>query len=273
MFSVNTNLASSNALTHLNQTNRKLGTAFERISSGLRINRAGDDAAGLGVSENLDAAGRSLRQAMRNANDGLSLIETAEGAAEEVGNIVKRMKELAVQSSSETLEDNERAYIQTEYDELVLEVDRIAAVTEFNGVALGDGTNATLDVQVGMNDTGNDRIAITLGDLTSGTLTVSGQDLATAGGAQAALTVFDAGLDMVNGYRAGLGATQNRIESSVRNLETYTENIGAAQSQIQDADFALETAQMSKFQIMQQAGVAVLAQANQVNQSALRLIG
>ena len=193
MFSVNTNLASSNALTHLNQTNRKLGTAFERISSGLRINRAGDDAAGLGVSENLDAAGRSLRQAMRNANDGLSLIETAEGAAEEVGNIVKRMKELAVQSSSETLEDNERAYIQTEYDELVLEVDRIAAVTEFNGVALGDGTNATLDVQVGMNDSGDDRITITLGDLTSGTLTVDGQDLSTATGAQAALTVFDDG--------------------------------------------------------------------------------
>jgi flagellin len=273
MFSVNTNLSSQNALNHLNSTSGKLGTTFERISSGMRINSAKDDAAGLGVSENLDAASRSLRQAMRNANDGISLIEVAEGAAEEVSTILKRMRELAVQSSSETLEDTERAYIGAEYDELNLEVDRIAAVTEFNGVALADGTNADLDVQIGMNDSLNDRITITLGDMTAGTLGVDALDLLSSGGAQTALTTIDTALDTVNATRAGFGATQNRIESGMRNLATFTENISAAQSRIQDADFAQETANMAKFQIMQQAGVSVLAQANQINQSALKLIG
>jgi flagellin len=270
MFSVNTNLAAGNALNHLNSTSGKLSSTFERISSGMRINSAKDDAAGLGVSENLDAAGRSLRQASRNANDALSLIEVAEGAAEEVSTILKRMRELAVQSSSDTLEDTERAYIAVEYDELVLEVDRIAAVTEFNGVLLSDGSNGTLEVQVGMNDSANDRITITLADLTG---LGSGQTLSSSAGAQAALTVLDTDLNTVNAARAAFGATQNRLESGMRNLATATENLGAAQSRIQDADFAAETSQMAKLQIMQQAGVSVLAQANQINQSALKLIG
>lgn len=272
---VNTNLASNNALTNLNSTTRSLGASFERISSGLRITKAGDDAAGLGVAENLSAAARGLRQAMRNANDGTSLIQVAEGATDEVANIVKRMRELAVQSSSETLEDTERAYIQTEFTELADEVDRIAAVTEFSGVMLTDGSDADLDVQVGLNDSLNDRITITLGDLTTATLGVDTGtiDLSTAAGAQGALAGIDAALDTINGYRAGYGATQNRLESAMRNLETQAENFTAAESRIRDADFAYETAQMSKNQIMQQAGVSVLAQANQLSQSALKLIG
>lgn len=272
---VNTNLAAGNALTKLNGTSRMLSSSFEKISSGLRITKAGDDAAGLGVAENLNAASRGLRQASRNANDGLSLIHVAEGAAGEVGNIVKRMRELAVQSSSETLEDTERAYIQTEFTELAGEVDRIANVTEFNGILLSEGTNASLDVQVGINNTANDRITITLGDLTAATLGVDTGtiDLSSAAGAQGALAGLDTALDTINGYRASFGATENRLESAVRNLDTQTENMTAAESRIRDADFAYETAQMSKYQIMQQAGVAVLAQANQINQGALRLLG
>lgn len=275
MLTVNTNMASANALNKLGKTTAKLKTSFERISSGLRINKASDDAAGLGMAENLDAAGKSLRQAMRNANDGVSVIEVAEGATNEVGNVIKRMRELAVQSSSETLDNTERAYIDDEFTQLAGEVDRIAAVTEFNGVQLSDGTATSLNVQVGINDSANDRIAITLGDLRATTLGVDATaiDLSSAAGAQAALTDLDAALDMVNGYRSDFGASQNRLESSIRNLGTYTESIQGAESRIRDADYAYETAEMSKLQIMAQAGVAVLGQANQLGQSALRLIG
>jgi len=272
---VNTNMASMNALNALNGTSRNLSTSFRKISSGLRITQAGDDAAGLAVAENLDAASRSLRQAMRNTNDGISVIQTAEGATAEVANILKRMRELAVQSSSDTLADTERAYIQDEYEQLEAEIGRISAVTEFNGVALADGTNSSIDVQVGINDSGDDRISLTLGDLSAATLGVDtgSLDLSSSAGAQAALDDLDTALDTVNGYRSSYGAVQNRLESALTNLETYTENLSAAESQVRDADFAYETAEMAKFQIMQQAGVAVLGQANAMNQAALRLVG
>lgn len=275
MLTVNTNMSAANALNKLTNTTGKLSQSFERISSGLRINKAADDAAGLGMAENLDASGRSLRQAMRNANDGVSVLEVAEGATNEVGNIIKRMRELAVQSSSETLANTERAYISDEFTELAAEVDRIANVTEFNGVKIGDGSQTQLDVQVGINNSANDRITLSLGDLRATVLGIDAStlDLSTSGGAQAALTALDNALDDVNGYRSKMGASQNRIESAVRNLGTYTESIQGAESRIRDADYAYETAQMSKLQIMQQAGVAVLGQANQLNQSALRLIG
>ena len=284
---VNTNMASTNALNNLNRTNRSLSKTFGRISSGLRINRAGDDAAGLAVAENLDAATRSLTMARRNVNDGLGVLQIAEGAANEVANNLKRMRELAVQSSSETLASSERQYIQTEYTQLESEIQRIANVTEFNGVGLSRGaaTNAggslgltSLDVQVGMYNTTDDRIAVTLGDLTVG---ASGLDLTSnvavglgsAASAQAALDRLDVALDSVNTYRSNFGALSNRLESSLRNLETYTESLKAAESQIRDADFAHEAAEMSKQQIMQQAGTAVLGQANQINQGAVRLLG
>ncbi|HHO51034.1 MAG TPA: flagellin FliC, partial [Deltaproteobacteria bacterium] len=193
----------------------------------------------------------------------------------EVANIIKRMRELAVQSSSDTLENTERAYINDEFTALSTEVDRIANVTEFNGLALADGTNATLDVQVGINNVAaNDRIAITLGDLTAATLGVDtgSIDLSTAAGAQGALAGLDTALDSVNQYRSTFGATQNRLESAFRSLDNYNQNLAAAESQIRDTDFAAESAEMAKQQIMQQAGVAVLAQAKNINAQAAQLI-
>ncbi len=272
---VNTNIASLKSITNLARTSRNLQGSFERISSGLRISKAADDAAGMGVAENLDAVERSARQAMRNTNDGISVIQTAEGATAEVGNILKRMRELAVQASSETLASTERQYIQDEYLSLESEVERIAQVTEFNGIQLGNGATSVLNVQVGVMDTSNDRLAITLGDLRSTTLGVdSGSiDMSTAAGAQAAITTLDTALDTLNGYRSDYGATQNRLDSALTNMETYAENLASAQSQIRDADFAWETAQLSKHQVMQQAGTSILAQANQVTQAATTLLG
>ncbi len=271
---VNTNTASMNALTNLNRTSRSLGDTFTRISSGLRITKAADDAAGMAVAENLSSAYRSGRVAIRNINDGVSVLQTAEGATNEVVNIVKRMRELAMQSASETLDDDERAYIQDEYTQLVTEVDRIAQSTEFNGTALGDGVLTTLAVQVGINNTANDRIQINVGDLRSTQIGVDASlvDLSTAALAQSSLGALDDAMDVVSGYRSDYGAVQNRLESALRNMETYTENLAAAESQIRDADFAYETAQMAKDQILQQAGVSVLAQANLINQGAVSLL-
>ena len=271
---VNTNIASMNALNNLNKTSRSLAGSFQRISSGLRISEAKDDAAGLGVAENLDASEMSARQAMRNTNDGLSLVQVAEGATAEVGNIIKRMRELAVQSASETLDDDERAYIQDEYLQLAEEVDRIASVTEFNGVTLVEGTNTQIGVQVGISDSASDQINLTMGDLRSTVVGIDtgSIDLSTATGATSALSTLDTALDTINSYRSDYGAMANRLDSALNNLETYTENIAAAQSQIRDADFAYETAEMSKLQIMQQAGLSVLSQANSLNQGVLALI-
>jgi flagellin len=275
---VNSNLSSLNALNNLNRTNKSLSDTFGRISSGLRINKAADDAAGLAVAENLDAGIRSLGMAKRNANDGIAVIQTAEGATNEVAEVLKRMRELAVQSSSETLESTERTYIATEYDQLESEIDRIANVTGFNGLNLTDraDSSSVLNVQVGMYNTTDDRIGVTFGNISAGVsgLSLSGTvSLNTAAGAQSAISVIDNALDTVNTYRATYGATQNRLDSAIRSLDTYSENLKAAESQIRDADFAHEAAEMSKQQIMQQAGTAIMGQANQINQGALRLIG
>lgn len=273
---VNSNTTAMNALGNLNRTNRGLTSTFAKISSGLRINSAADDSAGMAVAENLDAEARSLGQAKRNTHDGISVIQTAEGATDEVADILKRMRELAVQSSSETLHNNERSYIQDEFSQLTQEVDRIAAVTEFNGIALGNA-NKGLDVQVGAQNTANDRIQINLGDLRATTLGIdnsgTGVQLDTVTNARAALTKIDNALDTINGYRSDYGSVQNRLESALNNLDIYTENIQGAESRIRDADFAQETAEMQKFQIMQQAGTAILSQANGITQGALRLIG
>jgi len=272
---VNTNIPAMSALGHFNRTNNHLEGTFGHISSGLRINKAGDDAAGLAVAENLATEQQSLRQAARNTNDGISVIQTAEGATNEVADILKRMRELAVQSSSDTLANSERAYIQDEYAQLAQEVDRISAVTNFNGVALADGTRSSLDVQVGIFNTTDDRISISLGDLRATSLGIDtgNIDMATSASAQAALTTLDTAIDSINKIRSDFGAVQNRLESSLNNLDVYTENLAGAESRIRDADFAFETAQMTKYQTMQQAGIAILGQANQLTQGALRLIG
>jgi flagellin len=279
---VNHNQSSLNALNNLNRTNRSLSATFGRISSGLRINKAADDGAGLGVAENLAASIQSLGMAKRNANDGIAVVQVAEGATNEVANILKRMRELAVQSSSETLESTERQYVQTEYAQLESEIDRIATVTEFNGIGLTRGADlhssvtgqTSVAVQVGMYNTTDDRVAVTLGNLTAETgLALTTVSLANVTSAQAAIGLIDTALDSVNNYRSTYGAVQNRLDSAIRSLDTYSENLQAAESQIRDADFAHEAAEMSKQQIMQQAGTAILGQANQINQGALRLIG
>jgi flagellin len=271
---VKTNVGAHTALKHLNRTSRALSRSFERISSGLRIARAADDAAGLGVAENLRAAHTSARVASRNTNDGISIIAVAEGASAEVGNILVRMRELAVQSSSETLDDDERAYIQDEFLSLSAEVDRIAQVTEFNGLQLSEGTVTQLDVQVGINAGTTNQITIALGDLRSATLGVdsAAMTLVSVTGAQAALTALDLAISSVSGYRADYGATENRLNNALNNLETFEETTIAAEARIRDADFGLETAQLSQNQILQQAGTSVLAQVKNLSQGALSLL-
>jgi len=271
---VRTNTSAGQALTVLNKTSRALGRSFERISSGKRIARAADDAAGLGVAENLRAASSSATVAARNTNDGVSVIAIAEGATNEVSNILVRMRELAVQSASETLGTAERAYAQAEFASLMTEIDRIANVTEFNGIRLADGSTTTMAVQVGIDATANDQIDITFGNLSTsaGGLAVSAATVATAADASTALGLIDSALDGVNSIRATYGATENRLSSALNNLETYIETTVAAESQIRDADFGAETSQLAANQILQQAGVSILTQAKGINQAALGLL-
>jgi flagellin len=258
---------------NLAQTNKSLSNTLGRISSGLRVNSAADDAAGLGVATNLETDAKSTSQAMRNANDGISIIQTAESASNEVVDILQRMRELAVQSSSETLDDDERSYLADEYDELESEIARIANVTEFNGIELADGTTSEVDVQVGIQNATSSRITIELGDLTTTSLGLTTSvTLASVTGAQAAIDTIDTALDSVNGFRSDLGSVQNRLDSAINNSQAYLEALSSAQSSIQDADFAHETSEMTKMQIMQQAGVAALAQAKNMNQSVISLL-
>jgi flagellin len=269
---VRTNIASMMASGQLNRTSKNLTATLGRVSSGFRINSAADDAAGLGVATNLETTTISQRQGIRNANDGISIIQTAESATNEVTDILQRMRELAIQSSSETLDNDERAYIEDEFDQLQEEMARIASVTEFNGISLTDSTTTQLDVQVGVYDATSSRITIELGDLQTSSLGIDALSLGTVTQAQAAIDAIDAALGTVNSVRSQLGAVQNRIESAISNATIYVEALSGAESQIRDADFATETADLTKFQIMQQAGVAALAQAKNINQSVISLL-
>ncbi|MBM4390383.1 MAG: flagellin FliC [Deltaproteobacteria bacterium] len=270
---VNSNQSANRAMTQLGKTGRALAGSFSRISSGLRISKAADDAAGLGVAENLKVAFRSAKVAQRNVGDGISMISVAEGATSEVASILGRMRELAVQSASETLDDDERAYIQDEYLALASEVDRIANVTEFNGQSLTAGAS-TFGVQVGIHNTANDQVDITMGDLTAATLGIDSAsvDMSTSAGASTALTAIDSAIETVSGYRSDYGAAENRLSGALNSLESFAENTAAAESAIRDADFGYESAELAKNQVLQQAGVAVLAQAKSMSQSVLSLI-
>ena len=271
---VRTNVASIQAAGSLAKTNKALSTSLERISSGLRINRAADDAAGLGVATNLETDTLSQKQGMRNANDGISIIQTAESATNEVTDILQRMRELAIQSASETLDDDERSYIQDEFIELSEEVERISQSTEFNGIELSNASNTQLDVQVGIANATTSRITMDLGDLRATTLGVasSQMSLASVTSAQEALDAIDTALDSVNSYRSGLGAVQNRLDSAINNAQVFVEALTAAESRIRDTDFATETSELTKLQILQQSGVAALAQAKNINQSVISLL-
>jgi flagellin len=269
---VNTNMAAMSAANTLNNTQGSLSNTLSRVSSGMRITKAADDAAGAAVAQNLSTTARSGRQAIRNANDGISVIQTAEAASKEVLSILDRVRELAVQSSSDTLEDTERAYIQTETAALMEEVDRIADSSEFNGISLSNGSTASLTVQVGTDGSSNSQIDIALGDLNADALSIDALTLASAAGARTAIGTVDTAIDSVNSIRATYGATQNRLGSAINNMSTYVESLSSAASQIQDADYAHETAEMTRLQVMQQAGVAALGQARGMNQSVLSLL-
>ena len=271
---INTNVSSVFAQKHSSRTQERLRSNFEHLSSGLRITKAADDAAGLAISESMRAEIRSLHQASRNTNDGISMVQTAESTLQEVTNIVSRMRELSVEASSAVLQATERAYLATEFTALQGEIDRISATSNFNGLNLSNGSTASVAVQVGINDSTNDRITVTLQDSRTATLGIATTDidLGSAANAQAAITELDTALDSVNDSRADLGAAQNRLTSAMHNLENYTENLIEAESRIRDVDFAQETADLTRNQIFSQAGVAVLAQANQSPQAALSLL-
>ena len=267
---VNTNLFSLNASRNLSNVSSRLGGNFARLSSGLRIATAADDAAGLGISERMRAQVRSLQQAGRNANDGISLSQTAEGSLNELNGNLVRMRELAVQAANGTLNTGDRAIIDAEFQALVAEIDRVANQTTFNGVALLDGSTTNLSIQVGTES--GETIDIAFQDVTAATLGVN-TDVTDATNASAALDLIDTAIDTVSGLRGAMGAAQNRIQSTVRSIANVVENLTGAESRIRDVDVAAETADLTRNAIMQQAAVSVLAQANVQPQLALSLLG
>ncbi len=278
---INTNVGSLNAQRHLYNTTMGFQKSMERLSSGMRINRSGDDAAGLAISESLKSDIRALQQASRNAADGISLVQTAEGSLDEVNNILLRLRELAEQAATETLGESERVYLDNEFGELLDEINRISTTAEFNGIKLLDGSQAILDVQVGIGtDASTSAVPIDLTQIISATelnLTVGGAALSITGtdgdAARVAIGLVEAATGIVSSVRAGFGAAQNRLETSIRNIGMTAENLAAANSRIRDVDVALETSNMTSLQILQQAGVSILSQSNMTSQLALKLLG
>lgn len=271
-----TNVASLNAQKNLTMSNRGLDQSLARLSSGYRINQAADDAAGLAISENLRGQIRGLSQANRNANDGVSLVQVAEGGLNEVSNMLIRLRELAVQASSDTIGDTERKFLDVEYQQLKSEIQRVAEVTEFNGLNLLNGTGGVIDIQIGVhNDPFKDRISFNASAANSSldALGVTAESVSTKETAQSAIDVVDNAMVSVNAIRANFGAMQNRLGSTINNLAIAHENLSAANSRIRDADIAAETAELTRNTILQQAGVSVLGQANQMQQVALKLLG
>ncbi|MFL5263144.1 MAG: flagellin [Anaeromyxobacteraceae bacterium] len=277
--SIRTNVASLDAQRNLSQTQLSLDSALSKLSSGYRITKAGDDAAGLGVSTSLQAQFKSYNQAVRNANDGLSVVQTAEAGFNEIANIVTRMRELAMQSASDGVVNSQRAYINGEFGKLSSEIDRISNTTQFNGTSLINASGNTLEFQVGINgDAVNDRIGIDSVDVLAATLGVdSGTiDLSTKAGAQGALAKgggIDLALDKLSTARSSFGAAGNRLQSAINAVQTFAQATAAANSRIRDVDVAEETSNMTRSNILAQAGVSVLAQANQLPQMALKLLG
>lgn len=272
---IGTNVTALNAQKALWGTKNSMDRAMARLSSGSRINKASDDAAGLAISENLKAQIRGNKQANRNAQDGISMIQTAEGSLGEVGNMLIRLRELGVQAASDTIGDKERSLANVEYAQLLEEIDRITGSTEFNGTPLLSGTGGTLDFQIGVKNSPDfDRISFDAAAADAGTMAL-GLNLSNVldkTSAQESLSQVDFAISYVNQLRAGFGAIQNRLNSTVENLQTSVENLSAANSRIRDADIADESTELSKQNILLQAGTAVLAQANQQPTLALQLL-
>ena len=274
-----------NAQRQLMRTEGGLQTSMQRLSSGLRINSAKDDAAGLQIANRMSAQIGGLSVAMRNANDGISLAQTAEGAMEEMTNSLLRMRELALQASNGTYGTDDLAALNSEFSALLTEIDRVAVTTEFNGTALLSANNTSISIAVDYDDGATNNIDIEIGDFNIAAFgdssghtgggsgaDISGATIATTAGANAALASIDTALQAVDTQRAGLGAVQNRLSSTINNLANVRENLTASKSRVMDTDFAAETANLSKYQVMQQAGTAVLAQANAIPQNVLSLL-
>jgi flagellin len=275
-FRISTNIASLNAQRNLGDAQMKINNSMSQLASGSRINKAADDAAGLAISENMKAQIRSNRQANRNASDGISLVQTAEGGLNEIGNIVVRLRELGIQAASDTVGDNERGFINKEVSQLKDEMQRIAQVTTWGKTKLLDGSTPNYDFQVGTNNNDfEDRISFKASENTAtlDSMGLAGLDYTTKEGAQTALEALDKAQDHVNGMRANLGALQNRLTSTVANLGVAEENLSAANSRIRDTDVAGATAEMTRNNILLQAATSTLAQANSKDQMALKLIG
>jgi len=269
---VNTNIMSLNAQRNLNKTQTSMQTALQRLSSGLRINSAKDDAAGLAISERFSAQIRGLNQAARNSADAISLAQTAEGALSEITNSTQRIRELAVQSVNATNSSTDRAALDTEVTQLKAEITRVAG-TQFNGQEILKANAGDFIFQVGANN--GETITVTTSNVTGTTsyTSLNAVNVKTQGGASNQIAAADSFINTLNTMRASLGAVQNRFESVIRNTQNTAENLSASRSRIQDADFAAETASLTRAQILQQAGVAMLSQANAVPQNVLSLLG
>ena len=278
---INTNLVSLNAQRNLSASQSSLSTSMQRLSSGLRINSAADDAAGLAISQRMTTQVRGMNVAIRNANDGISLAQTADGALASVGNNLQRMRELAVQAQNSTNSGSDKDSLNQEFQQLSSEISRVLGGTTFNGAAILGGSATTLTFQVGANTTSNDIITVTTTNMTTDpTITAVtgpggniGSTVNTVAGLNTVINNIDAAINDVNSQRAVFGATENRFSAVITNLQSSVENQSAASSRITDADFASETANMSRAQILQQAGTAMVAQANQLPQQVLKLLG
>jgi flagellin len=249
-----------------------LNRSVERLSSGLRVTRAADDAAGLGLSESLRAQIRSINQATRNASDGISLTQIADGAAATIGSLLARLRELSSQSASGTVGNTERSYIDQEFVALRSEMDRIAQVTEFNGQALTSGSSISFSIAVGFRSGAGNTLGMTLSDNTTSSLGLASVNVSTSANAMSAMANIDNAISAIASARANYGSVQNRFEATIANLQITSENLTAAESRIRDADIALETSVFTKNQILVQAGIATLAQANTLPQQALALL-
>ena len=273
---ISTNVSALNAQKNLSFTQRGMDRSLARLSSGFRINQAADDAAGLAISENLKGQIRGMRQASRNANDGISLVQVAEGGLNEVSNMLIRLRELAVQGSSDTIGDTERKFIDVEYQQLKSEIQRISEVTTFNGRDLLNGTGGVIDIQVGVNnDPFKDRNSFNASAANAGleSLGLTAEGTGTKELAQTSIDAVDKAIISVNAIRANFGAMQNRLTSTTANLAISDENLSAANSRIRDADIASESSELMRNQVLMQAGISVLSQANNTTQMALKLLG
>ncbi len=277
---VNTNSGSLTAQRNLSSSHRAMQKSIARLSSGIRVSSAADNAAGMAIAENMRAQQGGFKQGMKNANDGVAVLQTAESGYQSISDLLVRMRELAVQSANDSVSDTERGYLDTEFQDLISEIDRISNVVEYNGVSLLDGTagslgttTGTMTFQVGTRDSTNDRVTINLTTQSASALGVLGDTVSGLASAQASIASIDLALEALSTDRAELGSTINNLQSAVDNLSSTIENYGNAMSQIRDTDMAAESSDFSKSQVLQQAGVAMLSQANAQPNLVLRLLG